>query len=234
MFSVILLIIYPSQCCSLFLLLLSSSSRGRENPTWFIEIMIKNHRGIKSSRHDAFIIFLCFHLQYRCSNLKLVIRQVGAVVVYTYVFQMLAPPAGETFDSLEEKLPTMAPVNAVPEQVPLQTSEEPETMALESSKRGEVRLFPSVSHSSECMIQDHICVRVFLSLVLLLLMVFLILNSKYCILFSKLVSTKTSSENLSKGCHPLDVLGNLNNCVLRGGLSQVFRPLILPLLVIDL
>ncbi|KAG1365603.1 protein PIN-LIKES 6 [Cocos nucifera] len=64
---------------------------------------------------------------------------VGAVVVYTYVFQMLAPPPGETFDSLEEeKLPTKAPVNVVPEQVPLQTSEEPETIALESSKRGEI------------------------------------------------------------------------------------------------
>ncbi|XP_073100670.1 protein PIN-LIKES 6 [Elaeis guineensis] len=64
---------------------------------------------------------------------------VGAVVVYTFVFQMLAPPPGETFDSLEEeKLPTKAPVNAVPEQVPLQTSEEPETIALESSKRGEI------------------------------------------------------------------------------------------------
>ncbi|XP_038988297.1 protein PIN-LIKES 6-like [Phoenix dactylifera] len=64
---------------------------------------------------------------------------VGAVVVYTYVFQMLAPPPGETFDTLEEeKLPTKAPVNAVPEQVPLQTSEEPVTIALESSKGGKI------------------------------------------------------------------------------------------------
>ncbi|XP_020580771.1 protein PIN-LIKES 6-like [Phalaenopsis equestris] len=30
---------------------------------------------------------------------------VGAIIVYTYVFQMLAPPNGETFDSAEEKEP---------------------------------------------------------------------------------------------------------------------------------
>lgn len=35
---------------------------------------------------------------------------VGAIILYTYVFQMLAPPKGETFDSAEEeKLPTKDP-----------------------------------------------------------------------------------------------------------------------------
>ncbi|XP_038979989.1 protein PIN-LIKES 6-like [Phoenix dactylifera] len=68
---------------------------------------------------------------------------VGAVVLYTYVFQMLAPPPGETFDSLEEeKLPIAAPViainNAVPEQVPLLTQQKPEAIILESSKRGKI------------------------------------------------------------------------------------------------
>ncbi|XP_073113578.1 protein PIN-LIKES 6 isoform X2 [Elaeis guineensis] len=65
---------------------------------------------------------------------------VGAIVLYTYVFQMLAPPPGETFDGAEEEnLPTKNPVNgATPEQVPLLTSEEPGTTRLESSKQGKV------------------------------------------------------------------------------------------------
>ncbi|XP_020589893.1 protein PIN-LIKES 6-like, partial [Phalaenopsis equestris] len=73
---------------------------------------------------------------------------VGAIILYTYVFQMLAPPFGETFDSAEEetlpikdhtaeeKLPSKAPAtklekistkvfeNAKPEQVPLLASKE--------------------------------------------------------------------------------------------------------------
>ncbi|KAG1338942.1 Protein PIN-LIKES 6 [Cocos nucifera] len=65
---------------------------------------------------------------------------VGAIVLYTYVFQMLAPPPGETFDGAEEEnLPTKNPVNnATPEQVPLLTSEEPGTTRLESSKQGKL------------------------------------------------------------------------------------------------
>ncbi|XP_008793407.2 protein PIN-LIKES 6-like [Phoenix dactylifera] len=65
---------------------------------------------------------------------------VGAIILYTYVFQMLAPPPGETFDGIEEeKLPTKNPVNnAAPEQVSLLTSEEPGTIGLESSKRGKL------------------------------------------------------------------------------------------------
>lgn len=65
---------------------------------------------------------------------------VGAIILYTYVFQMLAPPPGETFDGIEgEKLPTKAPVGAVPsEQVPLLNSEEPETANTDSSARRKV------------------------------------------------------------------------------------------------
>lgn len=94
-----------------------------------------------------FTIVPCIRLQYRYVNLKLVIWQVGAVVLYTYVFQMLAPPLEETFDNLEEeKLPISTPVNAVnngvPEQVPLLTPQKPEAIImLESSKRGKVRNF---------------------------------------------------------------------------------------------
>ncbi|KAG1371456.1 ABC transporter B family member 25 [Cocos nucifera] len=66
--------------------------------------------------------------------------KVGAIILYTYVFQMLAPPPGETFDGTEEKtLPTKNPVNnAAPEQVPLLTSEDPGKTALESSKWGKL------------------------------------------------------------------------------------------------
>ncbi|OAY71343.1 hypothetical protein ACMD2_07959 [Ananas comosus] len=64
-------------------------------------------------------------------------RVVGAIILYTYVFQMLAPPPGETYGgSEEEKLPTRAPlINTAPEQQPLLTREEPETSPLGSSKK---------------------------------------------------------------------------------------------------
>ncbi|XP_010938072.1 protein PIN-LIKES 6 [Elaeis guineensis] len=65
---------------------------------------------------------------------------VGAIILYTYVFQMLAPPPGETFDGTEEEtLPTKNPVNnAAPEQAPLLTSEDPGTTGLDSSKWGKL------------------------------------------------------------------------------------------------
>ncbi|XP_072997832.1 protein PIN-LIKES 6-like [Typha latifolia] len=65
---------------------------------------------------------------------------VGAIVLYTYVFQMLAPPPGETFDGTEEeKLPMKLPVsNNAPEQVPLLISEDIETRSLESSKKAKL------------------------------------------------------------------------------------------------
>ncbi|XP_072955137.1 protein PIN-LIKES 6-like [Typha angustifolia] len=78
---------------------------------------------------------------------------VGAIILYTYVFQMLAPPPGETFDSSEDdklptrtpldnampeqgKLPSKAPIdNDVPEKVPLLTLEEVQTVGPLSSRR---------------------------------------------------------------------------------------------------
>lgn len=65
---------------------------------------------------------------------------VGAIILYTYVFQMLAPPPGETFNGPEEdNLPIKASVcNAASEQMPLLTSEELETTELETSERGKI------------------------------------------------------------------------------------------------
>lgn len=65
---------------------------------------------------------------------------IGAIILYTYVFQMLAPPPGGTFDGIEqEKLPTKASDTIdVPEQVPLLTPEEPEMIEPQPSKRGKV------------------------------------------------------------------------------------------------
>lgn len=65
---------------------------------------------------------------------------VGAIILYTYVFQMLAPPPGETFDGAEEvKLPTKIPVNnSAPDQVPLLTSKDAETTSHESLKQGQI------------------------------------------------------------------------------------------------
>ncbi|THU57979.1 hypothetical protein C4D60_Mb03t09290 [Musa balbisiana] len=65
---------------------------------------------------------------------------VGAIILYTYVFQMLAPPPGETFDGAEEvKLPTKIPVNnSAPDQVPLLTSKDAETTSHESFKQGQL------------------------------------------------------------------------------------------------
>lgn len=67
--------------------------------------------------------------------------QVGAIIVYTYVFKMLAPPPGETFDGSEEdelpikasggntvphlgKYPTNTLTSTVPEDEPLLSTEE--------------------------------------------------------------------------------------------------------------
>ncbi|CAL9748665.1 unnamed protein product [Musa acuminata subsp. burmannicoides] len=65
---------------------------------------------------------------------------VGAIILYTYVFQMLAPPPGETFDGAEEvKLPTKISVNnSAPDQVPLLTSKDAETTSHESLKQGQL------------------------------------------------------------------------------------------------
>ncbi|PKA61805.1 hypothetical protein AXF42_Ash008636 [Apostasia shenzhenica] len=65
---------------------------------------------------------------------------VGAIILYTYVFQMLAPPPGGSFDiSEEDALPNKCLVNiAVPEQVPLLPAEEPEETSIKTSKGGKV------------------------------------------------------------------------------------------------
>ncbi|KAI7748216.1 hypothetical protein M8C21_002925 [Ambrosia artemisiifolia] len=65
---------------------------------------------------------------------------VGAIVLYTYVFQMLAPPLGGSFDVIEQdKLPVKntPKVNAPPEEVPLLT-QEPEPVNEDLSKDGKI------------------------------------------------------------------------------------------------
>ncbi|KAM0953841.1 putative membrane transport protein [Dioscorea sansibarensis] len=65
---------------------------------------------------------------------------VGAIVLYTYVFHMLAPPPGRSFDGIdeEESLPTKNPVNvSAPEQMPLLT-EEPQMIELDTSKSAKI------------------------------------------------------------------------------------------------
>ncbi|KAF3331871.1 transporter YBR287W [Carex littledalei] len=55
---------------------------------------------------------------------------VGAIILYTYVYQMLAPPPGETYDSIHEPklLPTITLEDEIyPEKVPLLTPAESET-----------------------------------------------------------------------------------------------------------
>ncbi|KAJ4764312.1 Auxin efflux carrier family protein-like [Rhynchospora pubera] len=62
---------------------------------------------------------------------------VGAIILYTYVFQMLAPPPGETFDSIHE--PKLLPTKAYedessPEKVPLLTPADPERETVITAK----------------------------------------------------------------------------------------------------
>ncbi|KAK1264447.1 hypothetical protein QJS04_geneDACA016961 [Acorus gramineus] len=65
---------------------------------------------------------------------------VGALILYTYVFQMLAPPPEGSFDCVdEESLPIKSPPkDAAPEQVPLLTQKETETTESSRQKRGKV------------------------------------------------------------------------------------------------
>ncbi|KAJ4753803.1 Auxin efflux carrier family protein-like [Rhynchospora pubera] len=62
---------------------------------------------------------------------------VGAIILYTYVFQMLAPPPGETFDSIHE--PKLLPTKAYedessPEKAPLLTPADPERETVITAK----------------------------------------------------------------------------------------------------
>lgn len=64
---------------------------------------------------------------------------VGAIVLYTYVFQMLAPPPEGTFDVEERALPLKSPArDSSSEQVPL-LLEEPEFADSSASARGKVK-----------------------------------------------------------------------------------------------
>lgn len=69
---------------------------------------------------------------------------VGAIVLYTFVFQMLAPPPEGTFDIEDRVLPIKGhtdAANGTPEQLPLLSTEEPEQTPSESnnSKHGKVK-----------------------------------------------------------------------------------------------
>ncbi|KAF9595830.1 hypothetical protein IFM89_005316 [Coptis chinensis] len=64
---------------------------------------------------------------------------VGAIVLYTYVFQMLAPPSEGTFDIDDGLLPIKnAPSNNTAEQVPLLPTPEPEPIVANTSKPGKI------------------------------------------------------------------------------------------------
>uniref|UniRef100_A0A1D1Z317 Putative transporter C5D6.04 n=1 Tax=Anthurium amnicola TaxID=1678845 RepID=A0A1D1Z317_9ARAE len=65
---------------------------------------------------------------------------VGAIILYTYVFQMLAPPPEGSFDLTEEDtLPIKnLPANNSPEQVPLLNAKDLEPSDADSSKRGRI------------------------------------------------------------------------------------------------
>nr|XP_043636261.1 protein PIN-LIKES 6 [Erigeron canadensis]XP_043636262.1 protein PIN-LIKES 6 [Erigeron canadensis] len=67
---------------------------------------------------------------------------VGAIVLYTYVFQMLAPPPGGSFDIEDSNLPVKAPLkgSSPPEEVPLLTHE-PELINEDSHKAGKIKQF---------------------------------------------------------------------------------------------
>ncbi|XP_010278930.1 PREDICTED: protein PIN-LIKES 6 [Nelumbo nucifera] len=66
---------------------------------------------------------------------------VGAIILYTYVFQMLAPPPEGSFEIEAGNLPIKnPPKNCTPEQAPLLT-QEPESMDSNKSKGGKIKGF---------------------------------------------------------------------------------------------
>ncbi|KAF8397064.1 hypothetical protein HHK36_018702 [Tetracentron sinense] len=60
---------------------------------------------------------------------------VGAIILYTYVYQMLAPPPEGTFDIEDGNIPIKSPLNNGPEQLPL-IVHEPEPTDSNTSKKG--------------------------------------------------------------------------------------------------
>ncbi|KAF6164511.1 hypothetical protein GIB67_025337 [Kingdonia uniflora] len=67
---------------------------------------------------------------------------VGGIVLYTYVYQMLAPPPEGTFYVEDRDLPIKSPpTNDVPEKIPLLPPPEPQPTELITSKEGKIRGF---------------------------------------------------------------------------------------------
>lgn len=66
--------------------------------------------------------------------------QVGAIILYTYVFHMLAPPSEGTFDIEDGSLPMKSPLkDSSLEQLPLLTLEEAESTNLNALPERKVR-----------------------------------------------------------------------------------------------
>ncbi|KAE8786199.1 putative transporter C5D6.04 [Hordeum vulgare] len=86
---------------------------------------------------------------------------VGAIIVYTYVFKMLSPPPGETFDGEGEKLPVLASEeNAMPElgKYPTGTHtstvpEEEPLLAVEGNQKGTTSLGSKVLSCVRCVVK---------------------------------------------------------------------------------
>lgn len=86
---------------------------------------------------------------------------VGAIIVYTYVFKMLAPPPGETFDGEEEKLPVKASgENAVPELGKYPTStcastvpEDEPLLSAEGHKKGATSVGSKIMSHVRCVVK---------------------------------------------------------------------------------
>ncbi|GAV64946.1 Mem_trans domain-containing protein, partial [Cephalotus follicularis] len=67
---------------------------------------------------------------------------VGAIILYTYVFNMLAPPPEGTFDIEQSRLPIKSPPkDATPEQAPLLTQEAVVITDSNASKKGKIKEF---------------------------------------------------------------------------------------------
>lgn len=75
---------------------------------------------------------------------------VGAIILYTYVFHMLAPPPEGTFDIDEQSLPIKSPRDGkTPGQVPLLTHEEHEEEEEETDENEVVEINPYSSKKSK-------------------------------------------------------------------------------------
>ncbi|KAK8609750.1 hypothetical protein V6N13_093164 [Hibiscus sabdariffa] len=67
---------------------------------------------------------------------------VGAIILYTYVYHMLAPPPEGTFDLEDAKLPLKTPQkDTYPEYVPLLMQEETVPMDSDNSKKAKIKSF---------------------------------------------------------------------------------------------